>query len=69
MKGAIAPELDFIFGDIPFTGINLSLEEFDCSKTEQDTGFRAEIDFAEGCIRTRDWWLEVLQEEKNDSEI
>lgn len=69
MKGAIAPELDFIFGDIPFTGINLSLEEFDCSKTEQDTGFRAEIGFTEGCIRTRDWWIEVLQEEKNDSEI
>ena len=69
MKEAIAPELDFIFGDIPFTGINLSLEEFDCSKTEKDTGFKAEVGFKEGCIRTRDWWLKVLQEEKNDSEV
>lgn len=57
MKASIAPDLDFIFGDIPFTGVNLSLEDFDCSKTEEDTGFKAEISFAEGCKRTRDWWL------------
>ena len=59
MKEAIAPELDFVFGDIPFTGVDLPLEDFDCSKTEEDTGFRAEISFAEGCKRTRDWWLTV----------
>ena len=56
MKKTIAPDLDFIFGDIPFTGINLPLANFNCSKTEQDTGFRAEISFAEGCKRTFDWW-------------
>lgn len=61
MKEAIAPELDFIFGDIPFTGINQPLEEFDCSLTEAHTGFRAEISFAEGCKRTRDWWAEILK--------
>ncbi len=64
MKAAIAPDLDFIFGDIPFTGVNQPLEEFDCSKTEADTGFKAEISFGEGCRRTRDWWLEVLKEEQ-----
>ncbi len=63
MKEAIAPDLDFVFGDIPFTGVNQPLEEFDCSKTEADTGFKAEISFGEGCRRTRDWWLEVLKEE------
>ncbi len=64
MKEAIAPDLDFIFGDIPFTGVNQPLEDFDCSKTEQDTGFKAEISFGEGCRRTRDWWLEIAEEEK-----
>lgn len=64
MKEAIAPELDFIFGDIPFTGVNQPLEDFDCSKTEADTGFRAEISFGEGCRRTRDWWLQIAEEEK-----
>jgi len=63
MKSAIAPELDFVFGDIPFTGINLTLDDFDCSKTEKDTGFKAEISFAEGCKRTRDWWLEIQKKE------
>lgn len=63
MKDSVAPDLDFIFGDIPFTGINLPLEKFDCSKTEKDTGFRAEISFAEGTKRTINWLKEV---EKND---
>lgn len=58
MKSAIAPDLDFIFGDIPFTGIDLPLSKFDCSQTEADTGFRAEISFAEGCKRTMAWWKE-----------
>lgn len=58
MQGAIAPELEFQFGDIPFTGIDLPLTKFDCSATEADTGFRAEISFAEGCKRTMEWWKE-----------
>lgn len=56
MQAAVAPELEFQFGDIPFTGIDLPLSKFDCSQTEADTGFRAEISFAEGCKRTMDWW-------------
>lgn len=58
MQASIAPDLDFVFGDIPFTGIDLPLEKFDCSQTEADTGFRAEISFAEGCKRTMEWWKE-----------
>lgn len=56
MQSAIAPDLPFLFGDIPFTGIDLPLSRFDCSQTEADTGFRAEISFAEGCKRTMEWW-------------
>lgn len=63
MKQSIAPNLDFVFGDIPFTGTNLPLSVFDCSQTEQDTGFKAEISFAEGTKRTRDW-LAGLEESK-----
>lgn len=62
MQAVIAPELPFLFGDVPFTGIDLPLSKFDCSQTEADTGFRAEIGFAEGCRRTMEWWnsMEVL---------
>ena len=63
MKAAIAPELDFIFGDIPFTGIDLPLSRFDCSETERDTGFRAEVGFGEGCRRTCEWWKTILKHE------
>lgn len=56
MQSSIAPELEFKFGDVPFTGIDLPLSTFDCSQTEKDTGFRAEISFGEGCRRTMEWW-------------
>lgn len=65
MKEAIAPDLEFIFGDIPFTGVNQPLGDFDCSKTEADTGFKAEISFSEGCRRTRDWWLQIIKKESD----
>lgn len=59
MRSAIAPELEFRFGVLPFTGINLPISKFDCSQTEADTGFRAQISFSEGCRRTMKWWLDT----------
>lgn len=59
MQESIAPDLEFIFGNIPFTGINLPLEKFDCSQTEKDTGFKAEVSFAEGTKRTMKWIKEM----------
>ncbi len=56
MQGAIAPDLEFIFGDIPFTGVDMPLERFSTEKTERDTGFKASVSFGEGCKRTFDWW-------------
>lgn len=55
MQTAIAPDLKFLFGSIPFTGVGLPLTKFDCTQTEVDTGFRANISFAEGCKRTYKW--------------
>ena len=59
MNRAVAPELEFIYGDVPFTGIDLPLRQFDCGETERDTGFRAQVSFAEGCRRTFEWWKTV----------
>ncbi len=56
MQQAIAPELTFAFGDVPFTGVDLPLAAFDCTETERDTGFRAQVGFADGCKRTMLWW-------------
>ena len=55
MKAALAPDKEFVFGDVPFTGVNMPLSDFDCSITEKDTGFRATIPFGEGVKKTMDW--------------
>lgn len=55
IKRTLAPNKEFIFGDIPFTGANLPLSEYDCTFTENDTGFKAEIPFSEGIRRTMEW--------------
>ena len=60
MKESIAKDVDFIFGDVPFTGVNLDLSVFDTKKTEKDTGFKAEISFAEGTKKTYEW-LKVVE--------
>lgn len=63
MQEALAPDAKPLFGDIPFTGTNLPLSAFDCSDTEKDTGFRAEVSFAEGTRMTMEWLGEVDKEE------
>lgn len=60
MKESIAKDVDFIFGDVPFTGVNLDLSVFDTKKTDKDTGFKAEISFAEGTRKTYEW-LKVME--------
>lgn len=66
MQGVVAPDLPFKFGCVPFAGINLPLSEFDCSQTERDTGFRAEVNFTEGCRRTMEW---LKMEEKTNGAL
>lgn len=55
IKSVLAPDRDFIFGNVPYTGVSMPLEGFDCSLTEKDTGFKAEISFKEGIVKTMEW--------------
>lgn len=59
MTDANSPDNPPHFGDIPFTGTNLSLDTFSTSQIEKDCGFHAEISFAEGTRRTMEWLKEV----------
>lgn len=63
LQAAVAPELEFRFGSVPFTGTDLSSEVFSTELTHADTGFVPEISFEEGCRLTRDWI--VHEEQKN----
>jgi nucleoside-diphosphate-sugar epimerase len=53
MQQTIAPNIEFKFSDSP--GVDLPLSVFDCSITEADTGFCAEVGFAEGIRKTMQW--------------
>lgn len=55
MKECIAPDLDFKFGEIHYSGSKLDISKYDCTKIEKDTGFVAEVSFEDGCRRTMDW--------------
>lgn len=55
MQQELAPANPPLFGDVPFTGTNLPISAFNTMDTERDTGFRAEITFAEGTRRTMEW--------------
>ena len=58
MTDANAPDNPPHFGDVPFTGTNLSLDVFSTRQIEKDCGFKAEISFAEGTRRTMEWLTE-----------
>lgn len=55
MVAACAPGAMLQFGEIPFTGVNLSLEIFDTGALEIDCGFRAEVSFGAGTKQTLQW--------------
>lgn len=63
MQQECAPESTPLFGDIPFTGMNMPLSTFATSDTEEDTGFKPEVSFAEGTRMTMEWLKIIL---KND---
>lgn len=55
IQQSLAPDTIPLFGDVPFTGINMPLSIFSTAATEQDTGFKAEVSFTEGTRMTMDW--------------
>lgn len=52
MTGALCPDVKPVFGDVPFTGVNMPLEVFSTQAIEQDCGFHTQVSFAEGTMRT-----------------
>jgi len=48
-----------LFGDILYTGTNMSLETFDISELVNDCGFKLDVSFEEGVRRTFEWLKKV----------
>lgn len=55
MMNAVDCDVVPLFGDIPYTGINLPISTFDTGNTEEDCGFKAEVSFSEGTRKTMEW--------------
>ena len=51
----LAPDSVPLFGDVPFTGVNIPLECFDTTDIETDCHFKPSIPFNEGIKLTMDW--------------
>ena len=65
IKNAICQDIPLYFGEVPFNGTPLPIEEYSCESIFRDTGFRAEVDFTDGIARTVRW----LKESQNDTKI
>ena len=61
IQQTLAPEQEFIFGEVPFYGANLPLEAFDMASLQQDTGFFPATGFEKGIANTFAW---IQEQEK-----
>lgn len=59
MKNQIDPNQELNFGQIPFTGINLNINDFNASELMKDTGFNCDVSFQEGIQKTYNWLREI----------
>ncbi len=48
-----------LFGNVPFTGVNVSLDVFSIAEIVKDCGFKPTTSFAEGTIKTLKWLKET----------
>lgn len=55
MVGACGPGSKPLFGDIPFTGVNVPLSVFSTEAVQKDCGFVPEVSFADGTKQTMEW--------------
>lgn len=55
MISACDPEAKPIFGNVPFTGVNMPIERFSNMQLVSDCGFHPEVSFEEGTFKTLQW--------------
>lgn len=48
MRDIINPDKELHLGAIPYNGVSVPIESFDCSKLSRDTGYEAQISFENG---------------------
>ncbi|WP_025678709.1 NAD-dependent epimerase/dehydratase family protein [Paenibacillus massiliensis] len=59
LKQSVATDQPLEFGNVPFTGINVSLEQFSTQLLLEHTGFKPEISFEDGIVLTYEWLKQI----------
>ena len=60
IRTKFAKDLNFKYGAIPYSGVNLPLESFDCTRTYQEIEFCPKVSFEEGIAKTL-YWMKTLE--------
>ena len=55
LRDIVSPDTTLGFGEMPFNGIYLPVEDYDITPLYEDTGFIPQVDFKQGIKQTRDW--------------
>lgn len=55
MTDSLCPDITPVFGDVPFTGVDLPSDTFSIKAIEKDCSFFPEVSFAEGTRITMEW--------------
>ncbi len=55
IRDIISPNEMILFGEIPFNGVSLPMDEFSCSSLFTDTGYRPNVSFDDGIRETIEW--------------
>lgn len=63
IRDAIDPNIKLYLGEVPFNGVCLPDDEFDCSKLQADTGYKAEVTFKDGISKTVQWLRNNMESE------
>ncbi len=61
-----APDAEPLFGDVPFTGVNMPISTFGISDTVKDCGYMPEISFAQGTRMTLEWLRGMGEDVQHD---
>ena len=60
LRDTLEPERKFNLGAIPYTGVNIPLDDLSIRELQADTGFSPEVPFADGIRKTAVWISEEM---------
>ncbi len=60
IRDTVDPTIPLYLGEVPFNGVSLPIESYSCKNIFNDTGYKAEVNFEDGIVRTVEWLRENL---------